>query len=121
MITVHLETIVVSALLMFGVSLLLFHVYIRHRRLDELSLLKERISQLESLNAALGLRFITLAEIIGRRVSSDDLRSELNDLVRSTLEAFKTYRTVFPTGIQIDAGGDVNVGGDVTGRDKEKG
>jgi len=119
MFTVHIETIVVSATLLFGVGLLLFHVYIRRRRLDEFSLLKERISQLESLNAALGLRFITLAEIIGRRVSSNDTRNELNDLVRSTLEAFKTYRTVFPTGIQIDAGGDVNVGGGVTGGDNQ--
>lgn len=119
MFTVHIETVVVSAFLLFGVGLLLFHVYVRHRRLDEIGRLTERISQLESLNAALGLRFITLAEIIGRRVPDSDEQHELHDLVRSTLEAFKTYRTVFPTGVQVNAGGDVSIGGGVAGQDQK--
>ena len=110
---ITLDQVLAGALI---VVLGVLHYIVHTRRMA----LMRRIRQLESLNAALGLRFIVLAEIIGRSIADSSAQHELNDLVRSTLEAFKSYHTVFPTGVNIDAGGNVNIGAGVTGGDKKQ-
>lgn len=71
--------------------------------------------QLESLNAALGLRFLRLAGIV-RQGQSPEIQHDVDDLMESIHTLFRQYQA---GALIIEAAGDVTVGGDVVGRDKK--
>lgn len=94
------------------IALLLVLHYLVYKRRREL---ETRLRQLESLNASLGLRLIRMVEIMQRSYSEEHAR-ELSELKASIYDLFRQYR-IAPLGMTLNAQGDLNVGGDVTGRD----
>lgn len=102
-----------EALAALSVALLLvLHYLVRKRRLE----LEARLRQFESLNASLGLRMIRLTEIMISEHSESRGR-ELAELKESIYDLFRQYR-ITPPGMTLNAQGDLNIGGDVTGRNK---
>jgi len=93
------------------VVLMTLHYIVYTRRVA----LMRRIRQLESLNAALGLRLIRMADIM-KTDQSNGRKKELDELKESVHTLFRQYHAGILT---IEAMGDVNVGGDVVGRDKK--
>ena len=87
--------------------LVVLHFVVHKRRLE----LQKRISQLESLNAALGLRFLRLAAIV-RDSQPPDGQRDVDELIESVHTLFRRYQA---GALIIEAAGDVNVGGDVVG------
>lgn len=74
---------------------------------------RERIQQLESLNASMAQRIMRLAEIIGQE--NPTRADELKELADGMFKIFREYQS---GSISLTAEGDVNIGGDVSGRDK---
>jgi hypothetical protein len=109
-ITLHLSDTLLA--LLIGV-LLTLHYVVYARRIS----LQKRISQLESLNAALGLRFLRLAAIV-RTGQPPEGQRDVDELTESIHTLFRQYQA---GGLNIAALGDVTVSGDVVGGGKTEG
>ncbi len=121
MITVHFSDALLALLI---VALLTLHYVVHRRRVSErdalraqIGALQQRVSELESLNASLGLRLMTMAEILAR--GQPDQKDQLSALTDSIVRLLHEYQREHPGAVEIEAGGDVNVGGDVAGRDQK--
>lgn len=104
------ETLTAVSLVLAAVALTILFLY----RAD----CRDRIRRLESLNASLGLRLIRVIEIMQRSHSEERAR-ELAELKDSVYDLFRQYR-IIPPGMTLNAQGDLNIGGDLSGRDKIK-
>jgi hypothetical protein len=95
------------------VLLLVLHYVVYTRRQE----LVRRVHQLESLNAALGLRLLRLVAIV-RDGQPLDGQHDLDELVESIHTLFRRYQA---GALIIEAAGDVTVTGDVVGGSKAEG
>ena len=91
---------------------LVLHYYVRQRRRE----LEAKVGQLESFNAALGLRLLCALDLVKKIgfVPAADLQREVDELKESVYQLFRDYRG----GVVLQALGDLTLGGDVVGRDK---
>jgi hypothetical protein len=110
-VTLTFTHVLVGALI--AVTLVL-HYYVRQRRRE----LEAKVGQLESFNAALGLRLLHALDLVKKIgfVPAADLQREVDELKESVYQLFRDYRG----GVVLQALGDVTVTGDVVGGDKSE-
>ena len=112
-------------------ALILLHYVVHNRRVTEQNACfkkirgleadvvtqKNRILELESLLTSTMQRMISMAQIIAAEVPRH--KDELTDMMNSLVKMFHEYAPT-SSGIDIDANGDVTIGGSVVGRDRVK-
>jgi len=109
--------VLLALLAAFVVALILWHVYFRTTRLLREADCSNRISRLESLNAALVLRYVELARKFSEVVP--DYSEDFKEMADSLIKLLHAYQDGKPLpAINFDVAGNMSVR-DVTGRDKE--
>ena len=109
--TLTFEHVLVGGLI--AVTLML-HAVVHKRRKE----LEAKVGQLESFNAALGLRLLRALDLVKKIgfVPAADLQREVDELKESVYQLFRDYRG----GVVLQALGDLTVGGDVVGGSKSE-
>jgi len=119
MITLHVETIVAIAVVVLAFTLLLWHIGVHNWRERQARECRKQISILWSFNQSLFQRYVLLAERFAEKFPEDG--EELRQSVRSLDELFRRYQEkLHQPVLNIDAAGDVIVGGDVVGGSKQE-
>lgn len=100
------------------VALAVFHYYIRSSRLANEKNCSERIGRLESLNAALVQRYVLLAQKFAE--VAPDYGDDFKEMADSLIKLLHAYQDGKPLpAMSFDVAGNLSVGQDITGRDKE--